>query len=378
MPAKAAPGKAPASPSRSPTRGPGGASPTRAGTSPAKARAGASPVKGRTGASSPTGAVKGKGRDARIRGRQDANAGLEEASAKEKKDAMKILKAHATAVLEKVQSAESEIDLREREPIESMCREVLFWLDTRDASRAITSDFQKSMERLKACYAECMVATEERQKEAPLTLNIFHHDHLIVTGEGRQVVGAIKAIDKEELERLLALKHGRALVTRADERGWTPLHHAVVVGNTAIVQLLLRANAVIDAQLPWASFPRGWVRGSPQTGAQSGDGWAPIHLACMSGKHNVLMTLLASGAQVSTTTKDLEWTPLHFAASAGEVEATDNLLRAGADPNAASKDKWTPLHLASMNGHEEVAAMMVWGRIREGNLDIIPDPDRVF
>lgn len=47
-----------------------------------------------------------QGRDARIRGRQDANAGLEEASAKEKKDAMKILKAHATAVLEKVQSAE--------------------------------------------------------------------------------------------------------------------------------------------------------------------------------------------------------------------------------------------------------------------------------
>jgi len=39
------------------------------------------------------------------------------------------------------------------------------------------------------------------------------------------------------------------LVTRTDTRGWTPLHHAVAAGSTAIVNLLLRANADIDAQV---------------------------------------------------------------------------------------------------------------------------------
>ena len=134
MSAKTAPGKAPASPSRSPARGAGGASPTRS-SAPKARTTGASPVKGRPAFAGAKGAVKGKvvppavgrtvlevgrtmlalgvltsrwvqGRDAKIRGRADANAEAEEASGRERKDATKLLKAYAMDLLDKVQSVE--------------------------------------------------------------------------------------------------------------------------------------------------------------------------------------------------------------------------------------------------------------------------------
>jgi len=103
----------------------------------------------------------------------------------------------------------SGVGIRDRGPIEQMCREVLYWVDTKDAARATTQDFEKALVRLKECMAECIRATERRLQEAPLTLHIYQGDELLMTGAGKQLEGAIKNGDVAELKRLLALQHGR-------------------------------------------------------------------------------------------------------------------------------------------------------------------------
>lgn len=74
------------------------------------------------------------------------------------------------------------------------------------------------------------------------------------------------------------------------------------------------------------------------------EGATLLHLACESGKMDIIEVLVASGADVNAANAH-SMTPLHIACNKHDEELIRYLLENGADPMARDKDGNTPLHL---------------------------------
>ena len=290
-------------------------SPPRASKSPAKKRAG---------------------------GDHDDSKDLAVILAQERTAAKRAMREFADNTLEGIAMGSIDVDHMVREGIETLCRECLQWLDTPVGDKALTDEYQLKLGEMRGSLDRALELTKVKRQEPPLPLNIYEHDHLIITDENRQLESAVKNGDTSELKRLLSTKRGRALINNKDENGWASLHHAVSAGDAAIVAMLLREEADVNQD--------------------NNDGWTPVHLSCARGRTAALPLLINAGAQLDTTTRQPpQWTPLHFAAANGELDAVEALINARADVNAKAAGDWTPLHLASMNGHTEVCVALMWG-----------------
>lgn len=110
-----------------------------------------------------------------------------------------------------------------------------------------------------------------------------------------------------------------------DENGYTVLHHATVITDTAVVTLLLEAGA--------------------DPGVRSYDDHTPLHFALRHRNNAVAAILVRAGADVNAAEND-DITPLHLAAYDSAV--TTLLLEAGADVHADAGG--TALHRAETAG----------------------------
>ncbi|KAK2575439.1 hypothetical protein KPH14_011177 [Odynerus spinipes] len=169
------------------------------------------------------------------------------------------------------------------------------------------------------------------------------------------------------------------LVNAADSEGHTPLHLAVIAGDTQLVAVLLANGADVNAKdleghsvLHWATVcgEAECVRLILAAGARPSTadlrGGSPLHYAaqCCGAAATaelavpkkvglkVLQTLLEFGADVNAKDEDGRQ-PILWAASAGSVEAVLALARAGgaAAAGASDKDGLTALHCAASRGH---------------------------
>jgi ankyrin repeat protein len=122
----------------------------------------------------------------------------------------------------------------------------------------------------------------------------------------------------------------------------TPLHPAAYAGLTAIVGLLVKAGADIDARD---------LKGS-----------TPLREAAYKGRTEVASLLLDAGADVNAQDRE-QRTPLHWAAERGRTELAALLLGKGADVNASDVHGRTPLADAAWDpgdsGCTEVAALLL-------------------
>ncbi|KAM3864686.1 protein phosphatase 1 regulatory subunit 12C [Diretmus argenteus] len=75
------------------------------------------------------------------------------------------------------------------------------------------------------------------------------------------------------------------------------------------------------------------------------DGITALHQACIDGSLEMVVFLLAQGANVNQVDSE-GWTPLHVAASCGNLEITDFLLQKGASLIAVNCDGDVPLDIA--------------------------------
>ncbi|XP_055324548.1 ankycorbin [Sitodiplosis mosellana] len=174
------------------------------------------------------------------------------------------------------------------------------------------------------------------------------------------------------------------LLESADEDGLTPLHLAVIQGNTALVNLLIANKANVNAVdneghsvVHWAAVCgevealRALLAAGSDITITDLNGGSPLHYAAQmsngsgyqSHSANLALEILEIFLQQPNVHVDVcdrdGRQPLLWAASAGAVKAVLMLVKAGARVESADKDGLTALHCAASRGHTECINVLI-------------------
>uniref|UniRef100_A0AAY4CET9 Ankyrin repeat and sterile alpha motif domain containing 1A n=1 Tax=Denticeps clupeoides TaxID=299321 RepID=A0AAY4CET9_9TELE len=180
-------------------------------------------------------------------------------------------------------------------------------------------------------------------------------------------------------------------VNCVDSTGYTPLHHAALNGHSAVVELLLRNEALTNIADNKGCYPlhlAAWkgderivqllVHQGPShpklnhlspslsffLSYQNNDNETPLHCAAQYGHSKVVCLLLEELTDPTMRNNKFE-TPLDLAALYGRLEVVKLLLTAHPNLLSCNTRKHTPLHLASRNGHLAVVEVLL-----ESGMDI--------
>ncbi len=75
-----------------------------------------------------------------------------------------------------------------------------------------------------------------------------------------------------------------------------------------------------------------------------GQGGTPLHIAVLAGQTGALRVLIESGADLNAKARDADGgTPLHWTAALARIDAAQVLVDAGADVNSEDRNGFTPL-----------------------------------
>lgn len=145
------------------------------------------------------------------------------------------------------------------------------------------------------------------------------------------------------------------------ETGGSPLLLAVYRGDAAAVAAILAEGPELNifeaAAVGDADRVRALVDADPALGrAFAPDGFHALGLAAFFKHPKVVTFLIASGADVSASSRNaMRVTALHSAIAGQDRESTLALIAAGASVNVAQQDGYTALHEAAQNGDREIA-----------------------
>ena len=181
-----------------------------------------------------------------------------------------------------------------------------------------------------------------------------------------------------DLEKARRLIDAGANVNARDQAGRTPLHNAAFNANVELMDLLLSHGAFIDAADDYGVSPlcmiamRDGCRCRTCSGGSVCINYRPaidlllargarvsIFTACALDDRERVAELLAMDASQVRARIGLRQSPLHIAAAHGHAEIVSILLDSHADPNAADYHGATPLRATALNGHRQVAEMLV-------------------
>jgi ankyrin repeat protein len=178
-----------------------------------------------------------------------------------------------------------------------------------------------------------------------------------------ELVAAIKGRDQSAVERILAAD--RRVATAVDANGVSALLTAVYHGNAAAVAALRATGMELTVFEAAAVGDLGRVRalvdGDPALArAFAPDGFHPLGLAAFFHHAEVVMFLIAAGADVLAPSRNtMRVTALHSAIAGQDRESTLALIAAGADVNAKQQDDFTALHEAAQNGDREIVEALL-------------------
>jgi ankyrin repeat protein len=117
------------------------------------------------------------------------------------------------------------------------------------------------------------------------------------------------------------------------------LLESAVVGNFAVVEVLLKAGAALDAT--------------------NGLGRTALHLAARNGHTAVAGQLFDKGGAIIDAKDRAGSSPLHLAARYGHSGVAERLITKGAAIGAKDRDGWTPLHCAVFGGHSGTVELLI-------------------
>ncbi|XP_034390862.1 ankyrin repeat and BTB/POZ domain-containing protein BTBD11-B [Cyclopterus lumpus] len=166
-------------------------------------------------------------------------------------------------------------------------------------------------------------------------------------------------------------------INSMSEQGMTPLMHACVRGDEAMVQMLLDAGADINSEVPNSVHKHPSV--FPETRQAT-----PLTFAVLHGHVPVVQLLLDAKANVEGSLQDgmenYTETPLQLAAAAGNFELVSLLLERGADPmvgtmfrngiSTAPQGDMNSYSLAAAHGHRNVFRKLL-SHTEKGKGDVV-------
>uniref|UniRef100_A0A3Q2U8E1 Ankyrin repeat and sterile alpha motif domain containing 1A n=1 Tax=Fundulus heteroclitus TaxID=8078 RepID=A0A3Q2U8E1_FUNHE len=190
---------------------------------------------------------------------------------------------------------------------------------------------------------------------------------------GSSTSGGGHGASSHPLSSLLSIWRGPN-VNCVDTTGYTPLHHAALNGHSAVVEALLRNEALTNIADNKGCYPlhlAAWKgdqhivkllihqgRSNPQINEQNNDNETPLHCAAQYGHTQVVRLLLEELTDPTMRNNKFE-TPLDLAALYGRLEVVKLLLSAHPNLLSCNTKKHTPLHLASRNGHLSVVEVLL-------------------
>ena len=164
-----------------------------------------------------------------------------------------------------------------------------------------------------------------------------------VSNEGETALMTAARTGSVEAARVL-LAHGAKVDARENWHGQTPLMWAAAQKHPAMVKELIAHGADVNAR----SSVNNWER---QNTAEPREKWLPLggftamHFAAREGCAGCVPVLAAAGADVNATDED-GITPLISAIINGHYDVAGVLLQTEADPNIADRTGRTPLYAA--------------------------------
>ncbi|RVE73857.1 hypothetical protein OJAV_G00035650 [Oryzias javanicus] len=157
----------------------------------------------------------------------------------------------------------------------------------------------------------------------PATLDSLSMHQLAAQGEVSQVAARLS-------------KDG-SLLSRQDERGFTPLMWAAAFGEKAVVDFLLEKGA------------------DPKAIARERE--SALTLASSGGYVDIVESLLRHGVDINT----YDWnggTPLLYAVRGNHIKCVEALLAKGADMTIESDSGYSPMALAVALGHKKIQKVL--------------------
>jgi ankyrin repeat protein len=153
--------------------------------------------------------------------------------------------------------------------------------------------------------------------------------------------GDVEAADSDEgglrREWIKLLLANGADPDERDEKGNTPLHAAILLGNEEAAGLFIAHGADVNAR--------------------NESRIAALHYAANGGQMGIVTELLAKGADVNARDNHGD-TPLHNAALRGYREVVEVLVAHGADANAKNSRGRTPLDEATRRRHNDLVQLL--------------------
>ncbi len=162
------------------------------------------------------------------------------------------------------------------------------------------------------------------------------------------VADAAMSGDIVEVRRLLSAGED---VNEAQGDGMTALHWAALQGEVELAELLIEAEASLEAgtrvgqhtplhvasRAGRAGVVEVLLRAGGEANARTATGATPLHFAAAAGSADAIRALLEHKADADAPEPAWGQTPLMFAATAGRTDAVRTLLEAGADPAIAAR-----------------------------------------
>jgi ankyrin repeat protein len=147
------------------------------------------------------------------------------------------------------------------------------------------------------------------------------------------------AAENDDVETAGMLLRAGANVKAANRYGVTPLSLACTNGSAPMIKLLLNAGADPNGALP--------------------GGETALMTAARTGKIDAVKALLAAGADVHAKESKRGQNAVMWAAAEGHPQVVEELIKAGADFRAALSTGFTPFLFAVREGHTDVVRVLL-------------------